>query len=395
MSGVKGYLPGPDSHPRETGLSVGIGRLDCQRTCLQQTQVLNHHRIIIVGLPGHVYFKRTYMRRILIVTLWSSLALEAFAAQPASAQALPSREEAVRLLETAGHQTSLTGSGAPFHLAAKLHYTVDAISLDGTYEVLWAAAGRFREEFRLGSIGESDVALDGKLYVLRSSPILTYPEVRVRGLTGLPNPPVTPAASESFQISKIYRSGGAGESLLCFDFGSPPTNTNCVDSVTGRLVSVNNRMKLISRVEDRFMSVGAVNYPGHILSTIDHESLEISVDKLETVARFADEVFVPPAGASSRDWCANPDGVRPLDRNLFAKLTVGFALSHVPKGFRGYYAQVGANGRVEQAAEIYADGTARRSVDRDLNGARFPVHSCAGKPIEYETEEILFGLSAL
>ena len=143
------------------------------------------------------------------------------------------------------------------------------------------------------------------------------------------------------------------------------------------------------------MSVGTVNYPGHMLSTIDHESLEIRVDKLETVARFADELFVPPAVASSRDWCANPDGVTPLDRNLFAKLTVAFALSHVPKGFRGYYAQVGANGRVEEAAEIYADGTARRSGDRDLNGARFPIHSCAGKPIEYETEEILFGLSAL
>ena len=337
------------------------------------------------------------MQRLFFITVWTSLALQAFAAQPASAQSLPSKEEAARLLETARHQTSLTGAGAPFHLVAKLHYTVDAISLDGTYEVLWATSGRFREEFRLGAIGESDIALDDKLYVLRSSPVLTYPEAMVRKLTGLPNPAVKPTASEPFQISKVYRSGGAGENLLCFDLGSPPTsmNTNCLDSVTGRLVSIISKMKQISRVEDRFMSVGAVNYPGHMLSTIGNESLEINVDKLETVARFADELFVPPAGASSRDWCANPDGVTPLDWNLFAKLTVGLTLSHVPKGFRGYYAQVGANGHVEQAAEVYADGTARRSGDRDLNGARFPIHSCAGKPIEYETEEIVFGISAL
>jgi len=328
------------------------------------------------------------------MTVWASLALQVFTAPPASAQVVPSKDEAARLLEAAGHQTSLTASGAPFHLAATVHYTVDSTSLDGIYEVLWAAPGRFREEFRLGSIGESDVALDDKLYVLRSSPILTYPEVRIREVTRLPNPRVTAVASAPLRISKVYRSGDAGNKLLCIDFGSPPTNTNCLDSMTGQLVSVKSMMKHVSRVEDRFIRVGTINYPGHTLATIDNESLEISVTKLEQVARFDDEAFVPPSGASPRDWCANPGGVKTPEWNLFAKLTIGVAQSHVPKGFRGYYAQVGADGRVEQAEEIYADGTARRSRDRDLNEARFPIHSCAGKPIEYETTEILFVLSA-
>lgn len=331
------------------------------------------------------------MKRLWPLGAWAFIALQAFAVHPVWAQSLPSKEEATHVLETVRHPMSFTEAGIPFHFAAKLHYTLDATSLDGTYEVLWASPGRFREEFRLGSIGESVVALEDKLYLLRSTPVPAYPAERVRILTHLPSP-VTFTASRPPQFSKVYRSNNTAANELCFDFGSPPTITDCVDSATGHFVSIREDGKLISSIQDRFVSVLGLTYPGHIFFRAGHESFEITVDKLETVAHFADDLFVPPTGATSHEWCANPDGFNPQDRSPLGKLTGGMTASPLPKGFRGFYVQVGPNGRVEQAAEMYADGTAKRSVDKDLNRARFSIRSCGGKPIEYEIHETIISL---
>lgn len=329
------------------------------------------------------------MRRSLILILPLSLAVLVSGQQPTAPQSLPSKKEAVELLTRADEQMWLTVPGrSPFHFAAKLHYTVGTNSSDGVYEVFWAAPGRFREEFRLGPIGETDVALDDRLYILRSNSVLTYPQWRVRMLTRLPA--TNEVAPAPLQVTKIYASGGAGGNLVCFDFAEPSKGrTECLDSRMGRLVSVEHNAKhgktTIGLVEDRFMSLGPINFPGHMLSTIDDESLEVSVEKFESVTHFADEVFVPPAGASSRDWCAKPEVAKQLDPDLFPRLLSGGLFSPEPKGFRGYYFQVGSDGSVERFAEIYSDGTARRTTRGDPSLGRFPIHSCGGKPIEYET----------
>jgi len=333
------------------------------------------------------------MRRLFILTVSLSLAVLAFGQHPASPQSLPSKKEAVGLLEKAKESTWLTVPGrAPFHLAAKVRYTVGANSSDGTYEVLWAGPGRFREEFRLGPISELDVALDDKLYILRNSPVLTYPQWRVRMLTGLPDRKTSPF---KFQVSKIYSSGGAGENLVCFDFAeSSKGRTECIDSVTGQLVSVEHKAKhgetTIGLVEDRFISLDPVNYPGHMLSTIGNESLEVTVEKLEPVAQFAGEAFIPPAGASSRDWCANPEVGKQPDPLFFSRLAIGISASLASKKFHGYYLQVAPDGHVERVAEIYPDGTAKSVGDGDLSQGRLSIHSCAGKQIEYETAFVFF-----
>jgi hypothetical protein len=329
------------------------------------------------------------MRRLFILAVPLSLAVLAFGQQPTVPQSLPSKKEAVDLLEKAEEQTRLTvPRRSPFHLAAKLHYTSAANSSDGTYDVLWAAPGRFREEFRLGPISETDVALDDKLYILRNNISFTYPQWKVRMLTGLPDR--NEVAPAPIHVAKIYASGGAGGNLACFVLGEPMKGrTECLDSVAGQLVSVDQSAKhgkfTIGLIQDRFISLGPVNYPGHMLSTMGDESLEVSVEKLEPVTRFADEALVPPDGASSRDWCAKPEVTKQLDPSTYARLLVGSLLPQKPKGFRTYYLQVASDGRIEMVTEMYSDGTVKRADKGDLVHERFPIHSCGGRPIESET----------
>jgi hypothetical protein len=246
----------------------------------------------------------------------------------------------------------------------------------------------FREEIRLGSISETDVALDDKVYVLRNNPVLTYPQFRVRMLTGLPD--MREGELTQVQVSKICRSTVADENLVCFEFAEPSKGrTECLDAVTDLLVSVDHKAKhgetAIGLVEGRFIILGAANYPGHMFSTVGDESLEVNIEKLEPVTRFANEVFVPPDGAVSRDWCAKSEIAKQPGQSSVSRVLFSGLLSQKPKGFRGYYLQVASNGRVVKMAELYSDGTWKEVDKNELGQENFPAHSCGGKPIDYET----------
>jgi outer membrane lipoprotein-sorting protein len=65
------------------------------------------------------------------------------------AQSLPSKKEATALVQKAMETTKLKVEGVPFHLVAKIHYEAYSRTSDGSYELLWSAPDRFREEFRL------------------------------------------------------------------------------------------------------------------------------------------------------------------------------------------------------------------------------------------------------
>ncbi len=324
--------------------------------------VIGHWPQVAEFLSG-VYSERDHMRRLFVFIVPLSLTILAFAQQPPAAHSLPSKKDAVDLLKKVEVQTRLTAPGrAPFRLLANLRWTSSANSSDGAYEVLWEAPGRFREGFRLDPI-------------------------RVRMLTGLPD--MVEVVPTQIQVGKIYRSAVAGENLVCFEFAEPSKGrTECLDSVTDLLVSVDHKTKhgntTIGLVEDRFISLGAVNYPRHMLSTVGDESLEVNIEKLEPVTRFADEVFAPPDGAFSPDWCAKPEVGKQPGQSSVSPMIVGL-LSQQSKEFRGYYLQVASNGRVKKMAAIYSDGTSKEVGRRDLGPEWFRIHSCGGKPIEYET----------
>ena len=242
-------------------------------------------------------------------------------ALPAAAQSLPSTKDAADLVAKADQQMELTGPGAtPFHIHAKLHFAIGSASVDGAYEVLWESADRYREEFRLGSLSATYLALQDKLYIRRNTPTITYPQWRVRGLMGFPGNRYDASKPD---IAKVYKSQIDGEDVICADVKLSPTR--CF-SDTGEIVSSKIAHKhgnfQVGLTQDGFINIGAVRFPGHIVSTLGDERLEVQLDKVELVTHFADATFAPPEGASAHDWCAQPEvGKQPKD-SLFLPMSL-------------------------------------------------------------------------
>jgi hypothetical protein len=340
-------------------------------------------------------------RSILIASL--SLATLAFA-QQTTVPPLPSKKDAAAILQKAEEQTRINSAGRPpFRLIAKLHYTSGKTTMNGAYEVLWQAPDRFREEFALGPFSESDVAVPGKLYVLRNTPLPALALWRLRALTGLPT---QKAAVPIAQIAKVLPQKNSAGSVWCFEWAPPfSPDKECVDALTGGLISVSGK-GLGVLAEDHFVSVGSSNYATHMLSTIGNDSIEVNVDRLEQVDGFADGILSPPNGATSSDWCPNPSATRDDGQELTILTAMVFGgpeFTPLPtrdmtgyylgpqfppprtRDLTGYYLKVGTDGAIKLAAEMHPDGTARRIELVGARDVRLPVHSCAGTPIEYET----------
>ncbi|HKV06333.1 MAG TPA: hypothetical protein VJO53_14655 [Candidatus Acidoferrales bacterium] len=332
------------------------------------------------------------MRRILIARVGISLATAALAALAAGAQALPSKKEAVELVEKAEAKMQLTGPGAaPFHLLAKIHYKVGNAALDGGYELLWASEDHYREEFRLGTLSSTYLALGDKLYIQRNTPTLTYPQWRVRALVGFPG---VPPDSFNAEAKEVYESHNATGDVLCVLLKAPKQgHTECFAPATGEIVSSEyNGQALkalnISLSRDSFMNVGDARFPGHTLSTIGEESLELHVDLLEGVGRFADTAFVPPAGASVHDWCARPKVEKQVEEPQVVEAWVlnvpNFRSAPTRPDATALYVEVRPDGLVKKVAVTYPDGSAKDYPTKAIFSPRLSIHICAGKRIEYE-----------
>jgi len=259
--------------------------------------------------------------------------------------------------------------------------------MDGAYEVLWQAPDRFREEFGLGPFSESDVAVPGKLYVRRNTPVPALALWRLRTLTGLPT---SKAVISVDKIAKVLPQKNSAGSVWCFELAPPSLAADCVEPLSGRLISMGASAKngLGGFSEDHFISVGSSNYATHMLSTIGTDSIEVNVDELDQVDGFADGIFSPPNGATSSDWCPNPSVAKDDGQELRIWTSIAFGSGFPPPrthDLTGYYLKVGTDGGIEFAAEMHPDGTARRVDLVGANNVRLPVHSCAGKPIGYET----------
>jgi hypothetical protein len=180
------------------------------------------------------------MWRISIVVLLLYALICAVGARPAGAQALPSKKVAAQTLDTAANRPSLTSPGAPpFHLLAEIDYKFGNTTYDGTYEVYWVAQDRYREEFRLGPINSDYVALHDKLYVARAIPALTYPQWRVRLLSGLP---IHAEATANLHVSKVFSRQIKSESVICADLDIPRIGeVDCYSPATKDLVFVGGK----------------------------------------------------------------------------------------------------------------------------------------------------------
>jgi hypothetical protein len=370
--------------------------------------------------------------RFVVLVLASLVALPC-APIPCAAQALPSKTRAAELLAKADARTQLTSPYSPqFHFIATIHYVAKLFSASGTYEVLWAAPNRFREEFRLGALRESVVVSKGEVYDSRNTPAVLYLASEAATLTGVPARGPDTALREGSELGQIPAFGqvpavdtesaprhpvrrhvddvfgrklGNGTLICIKESGNSPdfqhdfdyveeVRTVCLDSASDEIVSdqtdttASAARFTSSVVRSGFVDFGALRVPTHITFSSPDETMDLRVEHLNPVLNFAEGVFAPPSGASSFDWCLNPGVERPkASAPPFLMLYPGVLTSTGldASGFHAFYMRIGPDGHISELAEIHRDGTARRLESRSIDHLKLFVQTCGGKPAEYET----------
>jgi len=315
-------------------------------------------------------------------------------APPAGAQALPTLDEASALLKKAIDATSLRAPGVPpFHFVAKVRYTLDDKTTDGTYEILYAAPDRYRVELRLGAIGETNVALGDKFYIVRTTPTMTLPFWSLE--TFFWQPGILYVGIEP-KAKRIYTSTVGTNVRTCVDAETEKAATKqiCFDPASNAVVSISIKGKppfgTPKDVEfendlDDFTDLGAIRYPRHLMKKFVTETIEATVETLVAVDTFADSVFTPPEKAEAHDWCSSPVHENQPSKPPTHAHPKGYWLSM--NALTAYYLFVGKDGYVKKHVLVHSSGDA--TIDKFVGllyeKTKFGIHTCGGRPIEYET----------
>jgi len=316
---------------------------------------------------------------------------------PAFTQSLPNKKEAREWVRRAQEASDLRSPDAPpYHLVAKIRYTINDKTMDGTYEILWAAPDRYRVEFRMGDIGETDLVLGDKKYVLRTTPTMTLPMWSVSSILFFSTP--LPSAQSSQSVHKLSWAGDMANRQICAAVGESVTLDNklCFDAKTTEVTATHTQPITngsYRTVIDAFTldltdyaSLGKMRYPQHLERRSGPESIVATVEKWEAVQKFDESVFVPLPNSTAWDWCSTPKIEMPPSNRPYV------LIPFIP--YFGLYKVVRPDGTVKEATLLFgsAKGPAKEMLDMERHN-RSAVHICGGKPVEYETMVVIWPTS--
>ena len=300
------------------------------------------------------------------------------------AQTLPTKKDAEAILQNASEGADLWASdSAPFHLVASVHYELSGQPSDGTYDLLWRSPDKYREYFEMRTAKEMEIASGGKLSILRNTPTLTMPLWSTRrNLRFIKNYFLRE------KVKRVHSGKANGTEATCIDSDNAFSETqDCFDSTTNLAVYVSfverlpHSLNPVRKAElTRFASLGKKRYPLRVVAKELDEKIEITITTFEQPESTSEDLFVSPPEAQIFDWCPNPTISGRLE---FPRGTVG--RTDAP-GMFFYDVLVGRDGRVKGSAPMRSAGPqADHKMATWLQMAKFPVRSCGGNPVEYET----------
>lgn len=377
---------------------------------------------------AHVAKKFTSLIPGLSILVFSAcLALSAFKAPaptPASLEnndsPLPSTREFKKLIESAGDQSQLSKwKGARFHLVAKVNYSLAGTTVDGVYEVLWAAKDQFRTNLKLGDLAEVAIVNSGKIYHWRTSLAVFLPKMT---LDSLVQSPLLIWDDEGISVHKVYSSNSSGQTLVCGEVSDfYMTGEACVDPATNKILSLHVAPKPHKEADiglghylhaegSSFAITGVVPsapawYPARIERKEYDEHLVVNVQTFAEVKSFADGVFTPPKSATSYDWCAEPSyvkrvgfdraaipGMAPWEQRVDSSHATYMGPGAMPSvtitepgELLAYYLIVGPDGKASTVRALRAnDPHSQETLDKDFSQIMFPKLACNGKEITRE-----------
>jgi hypothetical protein len=330
------------------------------------------------------------MHRILIVVVLTLLAL--LSAEACRAQGLPTKQEAAELNRTVRQNMKLQTPGTrSFHLTAVFHIEIAGESFDGRYEILWLNSEQYREEFRMGKIGETDLVLADKKYILRTTPTLTIQLWDVRSLLAEPFPKVP---DYDPKIERVRAEPDSKQFYVDVDQGDDRASWKMkywYDVSTREIVSIHGEQPQprfgsipppsFSLELSDFVPFGSKRIPRRWQWNVLGQFVHVHIEKLEEVSAFAATVFQAPQHATVYHAC--PAGMAKMSRPWPPLPTV--SLMH-PKAIPAYYLLIGLDGRVQKSeALISSGGTVDRDMKNWFHSTPLPMMLCADQPMEYET----------
>jgi hypothetical protein len=329
-----------------------------------------------------------------------------FSSIPAVAQSLPDKNEVREWIKKAQEASDLRSPGAaPYHLVAKIRYAIGDKTMDGTYEILWAAPDRYRVEFRMGDIGETDLVLGDKKYVERNTPTMTLPMWSVSSILFFSAVlPIAPPPSP-VPVHKLSRLGDGANRQICAIVGESVTSDHelCFNADTTELTATHIHPRAHSSLVGAklaldftdYVSLGKMRYPQRMIRVSGPEAIDATVEKWEAVQKFDENVFVPLSNSVVWDWCSMPEIKMPKSNGpSVPPVSVNPVTGTLSIPFFGLYKVVRADGTVKEATLLFGDpeGPAKELLARQRHD-RSAVHVCGGKPVEYESMFVMWSLS--
>jgi hypothetical protein len=305
-------------------------------------------------------------------------------------QAIPSKKELSEIInQQLSHRSLIAKDAPPFHLVANIRYVLGETTKTGSYDLYWAAPDRFHEEFVLEKLTETDVAVDGKRYIVRDTKFMTYHLWWVRSLLDLPSKPLWATPEERLSVRSIKPTAANQLSVKLSNNNREITvGVNAADNrIISEEVIMGEWKPKPTTLTDEYVDFGTTRYPKHVVRTWAQETFEISVTKLEPANSLAEAIFAIPTDAATSDWCADPAvSNAPFS---FTKFTAVTGLSFPDANIWNVPVDriVAANGHIEKKAYLLPNGAAKEIEPAGKSKGQstfFGIVKCSGKPIEYE-----------
>jgi hypothetical protein len=281
---------------------------------------------------------------------------------------------------------SAAGSG-PFLLKAKVRLTEGGKSADGVFAMAWAAPDRFRRVVGFPDYKETDVARGDNYYSKRTTdgvPLMIWKLGELMDSLGTRE---RMPAGEKAKRSVTQTVGG--KEATCVSIGPGKGDLKiCVNAASGEVISIEKGLDGPPEREERleysnYQEIGAKKYPRHfVYSGWSKRSIAVTIDTLAAVREFAADEFSPPAGSQISRICSGTEQLTGTVLPMFGNSKpVGF----YQQDFYIYF-EISPVGAVRSAQMIYnSDPKTATEILSMYVGGKFPVKTCDGRPIGYQT----------
>ncbi len=317
----------------------------------------------------------------------ASLALVAFILTLAPfAQSQDVKTQARALLSKAFEDVNIKAPNSPsFILMTKVRLEEEKKSVDGVYALSWEAPGHFRREIAFPGFTETDVARNDNFYRKRTTeglPVMIWQLFRLMESLELP------ALDANEKVKRLQQSKIKDEDATCImmDRGEIKSDV-CVNSATGLPVSVDINVGEPERFQQHYGYAEYQLFEGKSFPRKltfrgwNSRTIQVTVEKLIQVHSFAGDEFTPPEGARTTSYCAKPDS--PIEMRFAYSSNQASFLSSLEAYL---YFDISPRGTVRYAQILYiSDPSARNEIKSSFLGGHFPIMTCGGRPMGYET----------